>query len=118
MSGRMDTGGDRAALPAVSVVLGVRDAAASVEDTVSSVLEQSLADFECIVVDDGSSDDTRRRVAALAARDARIRLIAQAPAGLTRVKAHPRLVVAGDRPRPGARVERLQRVAVDSLVVV
>jgi len=70
--------------PAVSVVIGVRDAEFSVVDTVRSVLGQSLRDLECIVVDDGSRDATGQRLREVAASDARVRVIRQAPAGLTR----------------------------------
>jgi glycosyltransferase involved in cell wall biosynthesis len=68
----------------ISVVMGVHDDADHLSETVTSVLRQTLDDFEFIVVDDGSTDP---RVAALlddcAARDARIRIIQQAHQGLT-----------------------------------
>ncbi len=46
-----------------------------VEAAVASVLAQTLADFELIVVDDASSDGSADLVAALARRDPRIRVL-------------------------------------------
>ena len=46
--------------PSVSVVLPVRDGEAYLREAVESIAAQTFADFELIVVDDGSTDDTRR----------------------------------------------------------
>lgn len=71
--------------PAVSVVIGAYNAAETLPATVDSVLAQSFADLECIVVDDASKDGTADVVAAYASRDPRVRLIAlEANGGLTR----------------------------------
>ena len=61
--------------PALSVVVPAYEAAATIESTIRSVLAQTRGDFELIVVDDGSRDDTSGRVAALARTDDRIRLL-------------------------------------------
>ena len=66
--------------PAVSVVIPAHDASATIEATIRSVLRQSLADLEVIVVDDGSTDDTADRVRALQT-DPRVRLVQQPNAG-------------------------------------
>ena len=50
------------------------NSAATVEACLQSVLAQSYAGFEVWVVDNNSEDDTRARVAALAATDARLHL--------------------------------------------
>ena len=50
------------AAPRFSVVVPTYDRAASIGRTLDSVFAQSLADFELIVVDDGSSDDTLERL--------------------------------------------------------
>ncbi len=48
--------------PSVSVVIATYNRANFLRQTVESVLSQSFRDFELIVVDDGSTDDTRRLI--------------------------------------------------------
>ncbi len=45
--------------PAVSVVIATYNRAKFITDTLDSILGQSFSDFEIIVVDDGSTDNTR-----------------------------------------------------------
>src|SRR5262249_16628369 len=59
----------------VSVVIPTHNRSRCIERALSSVLAQTCADFEAIVVDDGSTDDTVRVVERYARKDARIRLI-------------------------------------------
>ncbi len=68
--------------PAVSVLLPVRDGGGFIGEALSSLTEQTLDEFEVIVVDDGSRDDTAEVVAARAAADARIRLVRQERTGI------------------------------------
>lgn len=70
------------ALPAVSVVLPVRNAVATIVRAVESVRRQKLAEWELVVVDDGSTDGTRAWLQQAARADARIRLVAQPALGL------------------------------------
>ncbi|RMF83411.1 MAG: glycosyltransferase, partial [Planctomycetota bacterium] len=61
----------------VSIVLPVYNGADYVGESIESVLAQSYADFELIIVDDGSTDETPQIVDAYAARDERVRVIHQ-----------------------------------------
>jgi glycosyltransferase involved in cell wall biosynthesis len=62
--------------PRVSVVIPTYNRSGSLEDAVRSVLDQTFADLEVIVVDDGSTDDTREMVVALQS-DPRLRCFRQ-----------------------------------------
>jgi len=66
--------------PKFTVVMPAHNERETVASAIRSVLQQTRQDFELIVVDDGSVDDTRRHVEAFAG-DARVRLIAQAQSG-------------------------------------
>jgi glycosyltransferase involved in cell wall biosynthesis len=67
--------------PAVSVLMAVRDGAAWVAAAVGSILGQTDADHELIVVDDGSTDATADVLAGTG--DPRLRVVRQEAAGLT-----------------------------------
>ncbi len=66
----------------MSVLLPVRDAAATLRCSLASVARQSEPHFECVVVDDGSRDGSRQTAERFAAGDARFRVIAAPRAGL------------------------------------
>jgi glycosyltransferase involved in cell wall biosynthesis len=61
--------------PRVSVVTPTRNRHALLQQTLDSVAAQTLADWEHIVVDDGSDDGTGRMMCARAAADPRVRYI-------------------------------------------
>jgi glycosyltransferase involved in cell wall biosynthesis len=66
----------------LSVVMSVYNGAPSLRATMDSILGQNERDFEMIVVDDGSTDETPSILASYT--DPRIRVIAQSNTGLTR----------------------------------
>ncbi len=69
--------------PQVSVIMPVRDGERWLAQAIESVLGQTLAEFELIVVDDGSVDGTPAIIAGLSSRDGRIRALRhQQPQGL------------------------------------
>ena len=61
--------------PAISVILPVYNAEAYVREAVESILAQSFTDFECIIINDGSTDGSGAILRELAARDTRIVLV-------------------------------------------
>ena len=67
----------------ISVVVPAYNAAGVIERCIDSVLRQTYLDFELLIIDDGSTDETAETVAAKAAQDARIHLIRQENAGVS-----------------------------------
>jgi len=98
----------RDARPRVSVLLPVRDGAPYLPDAIASLEAQTFADFEVVVVDDGSSDETPELLAAWAARDGRVRLFRQGPQGIA---------AALERARTEARASLLARMDADDVAL-
>jgi len=94
------------AAPEVSVLMGVRDGAAWVSRAIGSVLAQTLADLELIVVDDGSTDATAALLSGV--RDPRLVVERQAQAGLA---------VALNRALARARAPLVARLDADDLAL-
>ncbi len=69
-------------MPKVCVVMPARNAAATVERAVRSILEQTLGDLRLLAIDDGSTDGTLGRLEALADEDARVEVLSTPPRGL------------------------------------
>ena len=65
----------------VSVIIPVYNMGKFVAECVDSVLGQTLKEIEVICVDDGSTDDSPKVLAAYAAKDPRIKVITQANQG-------------------------------------
>lgn len=70
----------------VTVVTPCYNAEAWIADTLGSVIEQDFKDWDYIVVDDGSADDTPRVVERLAAPEPRIKLVRQKNSGTGRAR--------------------------------
>ncbi len=68
--------------PRISVLMPCYNAAATLDETVASILSQTLADLELVAVDDGSTDERAARLQAWVAHDSRIRLIRQEHPGI------------------------------------
>jgi len=66
----------------VSIVTVNLNGARFLEDALTSVLTQDYRDLELIVVDGGSSDGSREIIAAVAARDRRLRWLSEPDAGI------------------------------------
>ncbi|HTD47948.1 MAG TPA: glycosyltransferase [bacterium] len=68
--------------PIVSVVMPVHNGAAYVREAIESILAQTFRDVEFIVIDDGSTDDTRAILAGYERADARLRVYSQERRGI------------------------------------
>ncbi len=72
--------------PTVSIVMATHNDESYIEQAINSVIEQNFSEWEIVIVNDASTDRTSAKVASLAAKDDRIRLvdlqsnIGQAPA--------------------------------------
>ncbi len=79
MSGRQDAGHNT---PLISVILPTFNRAGLLPRSISSVLAQTFTDWELIVIDDGSTDNTAEVVAAWRKKPAQIRSVRQANQGV------------------------------------
>jgi glycosyltransferase involved in cell wall biosynthesis len=76
--------------PRFSVVMPAFNAERTIAQSIGCVVAQTYADWELIVIDDGSSDDTPRIVESTG--DIRVRLLGQPASGLPAVARNPREV--------------------------
>lgn len=63
------------ASPLISVLMGVYNCASTVEEAIQAIVDQTVTDWEFIICDDGSADDTYEVVRAFAEKEPRIVLI-------------------------------------------
>jgi glycosyltransferase involved in cell wall biosynthesis len=69
--------------PLISVLLAVHNGGELLDESIHSILAQTLTDFELLVIDDGSTDDSYDRAAAF--KDPRVRILRnEVNIGLTR----------------------------------
>jgi glycosyltransferase involved in cell wall biosynthesis len=92
----------------LSVYMPIYNAARFAREAVQSILRQSFGDFEFIIVDDGSTDQTPAILKGLAAQDHRIRVISQANLGAA---------AAANRAISEARGEFLARMDGDDIAL-
>lgn len=69
--------------PRVSVVTTVFNGGPYADRAIPGILAQTFQDFEWIIVDDGSEDDTPRILRELAGRDSRVRVFSPGRLGIT-----------------------------------
>jgi CDP-glycerol glycerophosphotransferase len=74
------------ATPRISVVVPIYNVDAYLQPCLHSLAAQTFADFEVVMVDDGSTDRSAAIAAEQAARDARFRLLTQPNGGLSRAR--------------------------------
>lgn len=70
-------------MPAVSVIMPAYNVAAYLAAAIESVLEQSFADLELLVVDDGATDESPRIADEYERRDARVRVLHRPNGGIS-----------------------------------
>ncbi|MBL8022444.1 MAG: glycosyltransferase family 2 protein [Leptospirales bacterium] len=61
--------------PSLTVLMPAFNSALTIETAIESILGQTYSDFEFLIFDDGSLDDTAARIKSYAEKDRRIRLI-------------------------------------------
>ena len=62
-------------MPKVSIIISTYNRAEYLESTIKNILCQTMADFEIIVCDDGSDDNTKEIVGEIIEKDSRVRYI-------------------------------------------
>ena len=70
-------------LPLVSVIIPCFNRAHYLGEAVESVLKQTYTNLECIIVDDGSTDNTRQLCEALMSKEARIKYFYKSNGGVS-----------------------------------
>lgn len=73
----LDTKVDDGIAPVISVAMPVYNGERYLAEAIDSILSQTFADFELIIIDDGSTDNSLQVLREYQKRDARIRLIAR-----------------------------------------
>src|SRR6266550_5112154 len=68
--------------PKISVVMPAYNAGAYIDEAISSILKQTFHDFEFIIINDGSSDDTASILKRYEESDGRIRVFHQENQGM------------------------------------
>jgi glycosyltransferase involved in cell wall biosynthesis len=93
--------------PRVSILLPARDAVATLNACLASIRRQTESRWECVLVDDGSTDGTLELARRAAAADPRIRVVA---------RPHGGLVAALNAGLEACRAELVARMDADDLM--
>jgi glycosyltransferase involved in cell wall biosynthesis len=109
-------------VPEVSIVVPAYNAGQTLAQTLASIMAQTVDDYEVIVVDDGSSDDTAQVAAQAQAQDSRVTVVSTANGGVARARnrgiaettgSFVAFLDADDLWRPTKLAEQLERFAAD-----
>jgi glycosyltransferase involved in cell wall biosynthesis len=73
-------------MPVLSIIVPVYNKEKYIDATIESILAQTFADFELLLIDDGSTDGSAERCARFAAIDHRVQVIKQANQGVSQAR--------------------------------
>jgi glycosyltransferase involved in cell wall biosynthesis len=82
--------------PLVSVITPTYNRAYCIEATLDSALAQTCGDLEVLIIDDGSTDDTRDVVARRYGRERRVRYVRQENRGVSAARNHGHRLARGE----------------------
>jgi len=74
--------------PMISVLMPVHNGAQFIEEAVDSILQQQYQNFELLIVDDGSNDQTSAIATSLSCRDKRVHVLWQEKSGIAAALNH------------------------------
>lgn len=80
----------------ISIIIPLYNAARFIAETLQSVQAQTYTDWECLVIDDGSTDNGAEIVQRIAQADMRIRYVYQSNAGPSAARNHGLRLAKGD----------------------
>ena len=83
-------------MPEISIIIPVYNAAKYISRCIDSILNQSFEDFELIICDDGSKDDSGKIIDEYAAKDPRIIAIHQENKGVSATRNHALSLAKGN----------------------
>jgi glycosyltransferase involved in cell wall biosynthesis len=86
----------QSSMPLVSIVIPCYNQARFLSDALNSVLAQTYPNWECIIVNDGSKDDTERLANDWMQKDGRVKSIKKINGGLSSARNAGLLMAAGD----------------------
>lgn len=74
--------------PKISVVMPAYNAATTIDEAIESILFQEEIDFELLIIDDGSTDETAEKIRHWRKQDSRIKLLRQSHKGIVSALNH------------------------------
>src|SRR5688572_14013236 len=72
--------------PIISVIVTCYNYAPYVAECLTSIAQQTFTDWECLVVDDGSTDDSKTRILSFVEKDPRFQYIWQENGNVSRAR--------------------------------